>query len=504
MKKFIVLALFLIVQAGFTEDISVTVYNQDFGVVKQSLELDLKKGENIISVSDIARHLQQDSVILKDKNNSRVFKILEQNFEAEPLSEDLLLYKNEGKELEFKVSEYDQATKTYKEIIKKAKIIRSSYVPHTQAFSRYGNPYSYAQSGYTTQVAIVEMDGKIVFGLPGRPVFENFGADSFIKPTLMWKIQAEEQGKREAEFSYMTGGMRWDATYNCVVPEKGDVMDIIGWVNIDNNCGRNFRNAAIKLMAGDVNKVNNQQGNDAYFMAEKARIAGAMKDATGVEVKEFDEFHLYSLPRKTDLLDRENKQIEFIRAEKVKGQRFYVYDGVKFDNTSGYDDYSRKERADYGIKCNKKVLNIFEFKNSEDNNLGIALPKGKVKLYRQDTGGSNEFIGEDSIDHTPKDETVKVYLGNVFDIVGERKQTGYKLSNKRDEVEESFEITLRSQKKETTTVRVIEHLYRWLNWDIPEYSDIFMKNDSRTIEFRVDIEPGKEKKINYKVIYNWK
>lgn len=157
-----------------------------------------------------------------------------------------------------------------------------------------------------------------------------------------------------------------------------------------------------------------------------------------------------------------------------------------------------------GIKCNKKVLNIFEFKNSEDNNLGIALPKGKVKLYRQDTGGSNEFIGEDSIDHTPKDETVKVYLGNVFDIVGERKQTGYKLSNKRDEVEESFEITLRSQKKETTTVRVIEHLYRWLNWDIPEYSDIFMKNDSRTIEFRVDIEPGKEKKINYKVIYNWK
>ena len=302
----------------------------------------------------------------------------------------------------------------------------------------------------------------------------------------------------------MTGGMSWDATYNCVVPEKGDMMDILGWVNIDNNSGRHFRNAAIKLMAGDVNKLNDQQRNDAYFMAEQSRMMSQMREATGVEVKEFDEFHLYSLPRKVNLLDRENKQIEFIRAERVTGQRTYVYDGVKFDKNNYNDEYGRKERADYGSKCSNKVWNIFEFKNTEENNLGIALPKGKVKIYRKDTGGSNEFIGEDSIDHTPKGETVKVYLGNVFDIVGERKQKAFKISNNRDNVEETFEITLRNQKKEKVTVRVLEHMYRWMNWDISEESDIYMRKDSKTIEFHAEIEPGKEKVITYKVTYNWK
>ncbi|OGF44365.1 MAG: hypothetical protein A2231_13070 [Candidatus Firestonebacteria bacterium RIFOXYA2_FULL_40_8] len=510
MRKVFVLALIWTVFGYSVDDVSVTVYNQDFGVVKQGITLDLKRGENDVIVSDIARHLQRDSVILRDKNNPKAFKILEQNFESDPLSEDLLLYKNEGKEVEFKVMQYDEVTKTNKEVIKKAKIIRSAYVPHIQAYSRYGGQYSYAQQSYSSQYgagqAILEMEGKIVFGLPGRPVFSELGTDSFIKPSIMWKIQSEEQGKRNAEFSYMTGGMSWDATYNCVVPEKGDVMDILGWVNIDNNCGRHFRNASIKLMGGDVSKVNNQQRNDAYYASEQSRLRGAMRDATGVDVKEFDEFHLYSLPRKVDLLDRENKQIEFIRAERVNGQRFYVYDGVKFDqnNNYGYDDYSRKTRVDYGSKCNKKVWNIFEFKNSEENNLGIALPKGKIKMYRKDTGGSNEFIGEDSIDHTAKGETVKVYLGNVFDVTGERKQTAYKLSNDQSSADESFEITLRNQKKDKVVVRVVEHMYRWLNWDISEDSDIYKKNDSRTIEFRAEIEPGKEKKINYKVTYNWK
>ncbi|OGF51224.1 MAG: hypothetical protein A2044_02150, partial [Candidatus Firestonebacteria bacterium GWA2_43_8] len=417
------LAVFFAAFGYSAEEVSVTVYNQNFGVVKQSITLDLKKGENQITASDIARHLEQDSVILRDKNNPKAFKILEQNFEADPLSEQMLLFKNEGNTIDFKVMEYDEVTKTSKEVLKKAKIIRSGYVPHPQAYGRYGSRYAMAQQAYSSDYygggqPIVEMDGKLVFNLPGRPVFSNLGTDSFIKPTLLWKLQSEEQGKREAEFSYMTGGMSWDATYNCVVPEKGDMMDILGWVNIDNNSGRHFRNAAIKLMAGDVNKLNDQQRNDAYFMAEQSRMMSQMREATGVEVKEFDEFHLYSLPRKVNLLDRENKQIEFIRAERVTGQRTYVYDGVKFDKNNYNDEYGRKERADYGSKCSNKVWNIFEFKNTEENNLGIALPKGKVKIYRKDTGGSNEFIGEDSIDHTPKGETVKVYLGYVFDIVG--------------------------------------------------------------------------------------
>jgi hypothetical protein len=510
MKKMFVLVLLYAMLGYSAEDVSVTVYNQNFGVVKQGLTLDLKRGENTVTVSDMARHLQEDSVMLRDKNNPKAFKILEQNFEADPLSEQQLLFKNEGNIIDFKTFTYDETTKANKEVIKKAKLIRSGYVPHEQAYGRYGSSYAMSQSRYSSPYsgsgqAIVEIDGKLVFGLPGTPIFNNLGTDSFIKPTVLWKIQSEEQGLREAEFSYMTGGMSWDATYNCVVPEKGDVMDIIGWVNIDNNCGRHFRNASIKLMGGDVSKLNDNKRNDAYYAKEESRLMSELKSATGVEVRDFDEFHLYSLPRKVDLLDRENKQIEFIRAEKVKGQRFYVYDGVKFDkNNYAHDDYSRKERPEYGTKSNNKVWNIFEFRNTEENNLGVALPKGKVKMYRKDIGGSNEFIGEDAIDHTPKGETIKVYLGNVFDVVGERKQTAYKLSNNRDSSEETFEITLRNQKKEKVTVRVVEHMYRWLNWDVSDNSDIFKKNDSRTIEFRAEVEPGKEKKIKYTVTYNWK
>jgi hypothetical protein len=282
-------------------------------------------------------------------------------------------------------------------------------------------------------------------------------------------------------------------------------MELIGWVDIDNNSGKDFNDVSIKLMAGDINKVQQPgqyRSSDAMYMTAGNAYAGG---GATVQEKTFDEYHLYNLTRKVNLLDRENKQVEFVRASNVKASRFYVYDGVKLgDRYRGYDYYSIRTMPEYGIECNKKVWTMVEIKNSQDNNLGIPLPKGDVKIYRLDDDGRNEFIGEDKIDHTAKDETMKIYMGNAFDIAGERKRTNFKLANNRDECEETFEITLRNHKSEKAVVRVVEHLYRWNNWEISENSDLFKKLDSNTIEFRAELEPDKEKVITYKVKYDWK
>ncbi len=225
-----------------------------------------------------------------------------------------------------------------------------------------------------------------------------------------------------------------------------------------------------------------------------------------VTEKAFEDYHLYTLERPTTLHDRETKQVEFLRSEGVKTERLYVYDGVKIDYAryrNSQSEYIRQER-DYGTLCNPKVWVMREFKNSQENHLGIPLPRGLVRFYRQDEDGQLEFTGENFIDHTPRDETVRVYTGNAFDLIGERRRLDYKIDISQEWLDESFEIKVRNRKeKDAVEVRVVEHLYRWLSWEIVEKSDSFVKTESQTVEFRVNIPAGKEKVITYKVHYTW-
>lgn len=205
----------------------------------------------------------------------------------------------------------------------------------------------------------------------------------------------------------------------------------------------------------------------------------------------------------TTLLDREIKQVEFVRAANVPAKRIYVYDGFKTNERyRGWDYYNIRQQPDYGTDCNRKVWVMLEFQNTEKSHLGMPLPKGTVKVYRRDTDGRNEFIGEDRIDHTPKDETVRLYTGNAFDIAGERRQTNFKLDHNKF-ADESFEIKVRNHKKEEVEVRIIEHLYRWIQWEITEKSNVFLKTDARTVEFRVPLKPDEEKVVTYSVHYTW-
>jgi hypothetical protein len=224
-----------------------------------------------------------------------------------------------------------------------------------------------------------------------------------------------------------------------------------------------------------------------------------------VTEKAFDEYHLYTLARTTTLHDRETKQVEFVRAANVSAKQVYIYDGVKIDPNryNGWNYENIRNNAEYGTESNPKIWVMREFANSEVNHLGMPLPKGRVRFYRRNDDGQIEFTGENVIDHTPHDETVRVYTGNAFDLAGERRRTDYKLDMNRHMLDETFEIKVRNHKKEPVEVRVVEHLYRWITWDVAAHSDPFNKTDSKTIEFPVTIAPDEEKIITYTAHYTW-
>jgi len=479
---------------------SLTVYNQDFAVVRDQLNLNLKKGINELSVTDITAHLEPDSVILRDPKGKRAIQILEQNYRADPVSQGLLLSLYEGKEIDFLITNRDVENK-----VVRGRIIRSGYVPHQSGMQRYGSRYTQRQYvNVNTSQPIIEVEGKLRFNLPGLPLFPSLSDDTILKPTIHWVLNTDKSGKLNAELSYITAGMSWKADYSMLAAEKGDELDVIGWVTIDNQSGKTFDNARIKLMAGDVSKIQPDQDRYDYSGMMYSREAASMP--APVSEKAFEEYHLYTLIRPATLHDRETKQVEFLRAEQVSSQRLYVYDGARIDRRRyrGYSSENIRRNRDYGTDCNPKVWVMKEFENSENNNLGIPLPRGVVRFYRRDDDGQLEFTGENIIDHTPKDETVRVYTGNAFDLVGERKRTDYQIDTARNWLDEAFEIKVRNHKdNDTVEIRVVEHLYRWINWEIVEKSDDFVKTDSQTVEFRVQVPAGQEKVVTYKVHYTW-
>jgi hypothetical protein len=468
---------------------SLTIYNQDFAVVREQFPLELKAGENQVNVNDITMHLEPDSVILRDPSGKHSLQVLEQNYRADPVSQTSLLALYEGRTIDFETPDHSTV---------KGKVVRSGFV----------RPDFFNLNGYQQYPAqeepIIEVDGRLRFGLPGTPIFPDLTAETILKPRLEWMLSTDKPGKFPAEFSYITGGFTWQADYNIVAPEKGDLVDVIGWVTIDNRSGKTFENARIKLMAGDVNKINPQVGaigGVARMAAQSDMVNGQLP----VTEKAFDEYHLYTLERSTTLRDRETKQVEFIRATGVTTKQLFIYDGMKLDRNRYYGwnwDNIRNDHS-YGTESNPKVWVMREFRNSEANHLGMPLPKGRLRFYRRNQDGQVEFTGENLIEHTPKDETVRVYTGNAFDLVGERRRTDYTIDVSRRTANESFEIKLRNHKKEPVEVRVIEHLYRAANWDIASSSTQYGKTDSNTIEFPVTVAPDSEQVITYVAHYTW-
>ncbi|HEX8310258.1 MAG TPA: hypothetical protein VF614_03000 [Chthoniobacteraceae bacterium] len=495
-------ALVLASSLANAADPALTIYNQNFAVVRDTVPLELRAGGNDVSFSGTTAHLEPSSVILRDPAGQIKLQILEQNYRNDPVSPELLLSLFEGQTIKFTIREPMKPDQTVS-----GKIIRSGYAAHSQqAMQRYGQAYAATQMAraYNPQSGaqpIIEVDGQIQFGLPGTPIFPSLGDDTILKPMLSWKLAAAEPAKLNAELTYVTGGMSWEADYNIVAPEKGEVLGIVGWVTMDNQSGKSFPNAAIQLMAGDVSKL--QPGANAGGRMDSRSEVSRSAATKPVTEKAFDEYHLYTLERSTTLHDRETKQVEFVRAEGVGSERIYVYDGLTIDWSrwnSNRDGLRRNE--EFGTDSNTKVAVMRQFKNTAANGLGIPLPKGRVRLYRRD-GAQLQFIGENTIDHTPKDELVKVYTGNAFDLVGERRRTAFKTDSSRNWTNETFEIKLRNHKAEAVEIRVVEHLYRWVNWEITEKSNPYLKTNAQEIQFRIQLAPDEEKTVTYKVHYSW-
>jgi hypothetical protein len=350
---------------------------------------------------------------------------------------------------------------------------------------------------------LIEVAGKMQFQLPGLPLFPASTDGLLLKPTLRWQIFSNAAAQFPAELSYLTHGFNWNATYNIVASGKeastsGDEsMDIVGWVTISNNSGTDFTDAKVKLMAGNVAITPAERPMfRAMAMAQTVQV-----QPPGVTQKSFDDFHLYDLNRQVTLKDRETKQIEFIRASGIPVTRKYVYDGAQ--NVPGPIGDGAYTQPELGVESNKQVRVEQEFINSKKNHLGMPLPAGVMRFYRRDADGQMEFVGENSINHTPEDEKVKLTTGSAFDVTGERKRTNFKVDTNQRVIDESYAITVRNAKDQPVNVEISEHLFRAANWDIVEKSTAFEKQDSSTVIFPIIIPAHGSQQVTYTVHYSW-
>ena len=460
-------------------DVAVTAYNVDRAVIKDTRQIVLAEGENWVKFADVAALIDPTSVHLAS-TGGKEFEIVEQNFDYDLVGDAKLLskYLNEPVEI------VDRDGRKYQ-----GKLLAGARLNIDQKGSinySYGNIILENKSGSLSIVFAMEIADVRFHKLPEGLI---------TKPTLNWKIVSSESGERDCEIAYMTKGMTWRADYILLLRKNKQKVDLSGMVTIDNRTGATYENAGLKLVAGDVHVVEEKPDVYAdYKVARSSVVAGAMPAKPQFKEKEFFEYHLYTLQRRATLKDNETKQIDFIDARDINVERIYVYDGAVFPRNRDADS------PFYGTETNKKVDVYLEFKNSKENHLGVPLPKGKMRIKGVDKSGQEQYLGEDTIEHTPKDEKLLIKVGVAFDLIGERKQTNFKRIDGHT-IEEAYEIAVRNHKREDVTVRVVEHLYRYADWEIVESSHPFVKLDSKTMEFRINIPSGEQTVVTYLVKY---
>jgi hypothetical protein len=321
------------------------------------------------------------------------------------------------------------------------------------------------------------------------------------QPTLLWDINAPSAGDKRARVSYQTGGVTWWADYNLIFNEgstaNSGLLDLSAWVSVINQTGASFNDAKLKLIAGEVNRAQPAGGRVRAVMSMSVR---AEADGGGFEEKAFDEFHLYTLGRKTTLPNNSTKQIElFDKARQIPAKRLLIYNGLAVPEFGS--PYMEREP---GFAPNTKVESFVEFKNDAASGLGVPLPAGRVRVSKLDAAdGSLEFIGEDTIGHTPKDESLRLKLGNAFDVVGERRQVDFIVNSSGKVMEEEIEIKIRNHKAQAVDVVVQEPFYRWTNWRVLTKSHEYVKDSARLVHFNVSVPRDGEAVVRYRVRYTW-
>lgn len=320
------------------------------------------------------------------------------------------------------------------------------------------------------------------------------------KPTLLWDLGVSTGGDHTVQLAYQTAGLTWRADYNLIVSPDDMKADLGAWVTILNLSGAGWTNAGLKLVAGDVQRVQSQPRHAPMSMARSGGIAGKMMEDAGFEEKSFFEYHLYTLPRPVDVVSNSSQQLVlFPTATDVPIEKVLIMNATPEFGGWGA---AMTDRA-FGSGDPVKVQVFFRLVNSKENRLGMPLPAGKVRVYKSDSDGSLEFIGEDVIKHTPRDEKIMIKVGDAFDVVGERTVTDFAVDTNRRTMTESVKLQVRNRKDAPTKVVVRENLYRWTNWSIQKQSQDFVKMNANTVEFTVELGANQTKDVTYTVQYSW-
>ena len=420
------------------EAVSITVYNQNFGLVREVRTVDLARGRTPLEFQDVAGQIEPYTVIIRAPG-AGPFRVLEQNYQYDLAGADNLLNRYLGQGVNAVMKDGSLQAGTLLSF------------DHGSLVLSNGNG--------VTIVSRIEVRDISVGQLPGGLV---------VKPTLVWGLASDRAAKERAEISYLTDNISWHAEYVAVVNRDDTGLDLNGWVSLDNRSGATYENARLKLVAGDVHRA-----EDERVPMPQLKSMAVAAEAPQFSERGFFEYHIYTLERPATVADRETKQLALFPTAGARAKKVLIYDGQR----SGTD-----------------VAVRIEFENTKANDLGMAMPAGKVRVYKEDADGALEFAGEDRVDHTPRDETVRLYLGNAFDVVGERTRVDYRKLSDRS-WEETVKVEIRNHKDTPVEVIVVEHLFG--DWDIRDNTEKFVKKDAQTVEFTLSVPADGSRSVTY-------
>lgn len=442
--------------SGERREVSITVYNQNFGLVREVRDIYLGNGRVALEFRDVAAQIEPETVHISALDGDGTLRVLEQNYQYDLLNPQKLLEKYVGRTI--KVYRYNSNT---------------------------GRDEEYeAEVLAVNQGTILRIGDEITYNFPGRFAFPEIPDNLIAKPTLVWLLESNRQRQR-VETSYLTKSLNWKSDYVLVVNEDDTEGDLTGWVTLTNQSGASYENARLKLVAGDVQRVSGRVPRPQL----EAMRAMAAEEAQFTE-EGFFEYHLYTLDRPTTLLENEQKQVTLLEASDVGIDKRLIFYGA-----------AQYYRGSYGqVVSNQKVGVYLDIRNSEENNLGMPLPRGIVRVYKADRSGAQQFIGEDQIDHTPRDERVRIKMGEAFDVVGDRRQMEYRVVSSCVS-ESTWEISVRNHKDEDAAVQLIEPVGG--DWEIISSSHEATKLDAHTFRFGVNVPARGEVTVRYTVRVRW-
>ncbi len=441
----IFMTLTVLASASLAGDVAVTVYNSNLGVVSETRSLEFAKGINRLAFTDVPSQIDPASVRFSLVDGGRKISILEQNYAYDLVRPEQMYAKYLDKEIEL----VDEDGTIYSGTL----LSQSS-----------GAVIIEEKSG---RIKIIQLENVTEISFPALP------EGLITRPTLFWVYNSDFTGKADGKVGYQTSGMNWSAEYVGVLGSDEKKLDLSGWASINNTSGKTFTDATLKLVAGDIHRAPQARGRGMEKMAMADMGAGY----AGFEEKAFFEYHLYTLPRRATLADKENKQISLFEPAQSSVEKTFIY---------------RPERNV------SKVEVAVKFKNSTESGLGLPLPAGRVRLFKADDDGSMILLGEDNIDHTPRDEKVTLMVGYAFDITAEEKIAAQTRVSAKVE-DKDYEIELANRKDKAVVVEIEKKLYGF--YDITDSSHEYTKKDASTLTFAVPLQPNESITVKFKVRY---